>query len=384
MIYLDHNATSPLRPEAGQALASALSVGNASSVHASGRSARRLIEESRDAVASLAGAEATNVAFTSGATEANASALWGAVHGALDQEARLTRLFVSGLEHPSMRATAEAIAARVAGIRLATIPVLHDGQIDVEALRVLLREGKGRALVATMAVNNETGVVQPLEAIGKRVNDAGALWLVDAVQAAGKIAIDFAAWGADYLTLSAHKIGGLAGSGALIVKDGAPFAPMIAGGGQERARRAGTENVVGIATFGAAARAVAGLGDIARQSALRDRFERELSRRWPGVAIFGKASPRIGNTSNFAIPGTTAETAIPALDLDGICASSGAACSSGKVRASHVLTAMGVADALAAGAMRFSFGWSSQESDVDAALASLEKFVSRAIARTAA
>jgi cysteine desulfurase len=382
MIYLDHNATSPLRPEAAVAVTRASQTGgNPSSVHARGRAARAMVEEAREAVAKLAGARAQDVIFTSGGTEANALALYGAVYGALEAEARITRIFVSAIEHPAVLANAAAIAERVAGVRMAEIPVAVDGIVDVEALRVMLREGKGRTLVCVMAANNETGVVQPLDQIAKHVRDAGALLLVDAVQAAGKIPLAF---DADYLVMSGHKIGALEGVGALIVKDGAPLSPLVAGGGQERGKRGGTQNLVGIASFGAAASVAVTLGDMARQTALRDRFESELTRRWPQTVVFGAKAPRLGNTSNFAIPGVTAETALMALDLDGICVSSGAACSSGKVRASHVLTAMGVADDLASGAMRVSFGWNSEDTDPDAMLASLDKLVSRNRSRAAA
>jgi cysteine desulfurase len=382
MIYLDHNATSPLRPEAAAAVTRAGAVGgNSSSVHAQGRAARAMVEDAREAVAKLVGARAQDVIFTAGGTEADALALYGAVYGALEAEARITRIFVSAIEHPAVLANAAAIAERVAGVRMAEIPVTANGTVDVEALRVMLREGKGRALVCVMAANNETGVIQPLDQIAKHVRDADALLLVDAVQAAGKIALDC---DADYIAVSGHKIGALQGVGALIVRHGAPLSPLIAGGGQERGKRGGTHNIAGIASFGAAASAAASRADIPRQTALRDRFESELLRRWPDTIVFGANAPRLGNTSNFAIPGLSAETALMALDLDGICVSSGAACSSGKVRASHVLTAMGVANEPANGALRVSFGWNSKESDADSMLASLDKLVSRTRSRVAA
>lgn len=381
MTYLDHNATSPLRPESAAAVAHVLSAGgNPSSVHAAGRAARASVERAREQVAKLCGARAQDVIFTSSGTEANATALWGAVHGALDAEARLTRLFVSAIEHASVLANAAAIAERVAGVRCDQIPVTTEGVVDTEALRVMLREGKGRTLVAVMAANNETGVIQPLEAVAQLVKDANALLLVDAVQAAGKIEIDAAACGADYLTLSAHKIGGPQGAGALIVRDGAPFATFMLGGGQERGRRGGTENVAGIAGFGAAAEVAAELRDASRLASLRDRFEGELARRLPRAIVFGARAPRICNTSNFAIPGIVAETALMALDLDQVMVSSGAACSSGKVRPSHVLKAMGMADEIARGGLRVSFGWNSTEQDVDAVLVALDRLVSRAAA----
>ena len=384
MTYLDHNATSPLRPEAKAAVERALAVGgNPSSVHAAGRAARAMIEKARDQVARLAGARAEDVIFTSGGTEANALALWGAVNGAAEAGERITRLFVSAIEHDSVLANAAAIAERVPGIRLQTIPATADGIVDLEALRVLLREGKGRALLAVMAANNETGVVQPMAQITSLAKEAGALLLVDAVQAAGKITVEFAQ--ADYLSFSAHKIGGPQGAGALILRDGAPFAAQILGGGQERFRRAGTENLSGIAGFGAAAEMAQ--NDLTKTSAiakLRGRFETELKKISPDVEIFGAAAPRLVNTSNFALPGTAAETALMALDLDGVMVSSGAACSSGKVRPSHVLKAMGVSEELARSALRVSFGWNSTDADVDAAIASLSKLLSRVQARVAA
>ncbi len=356
--------------------------GNPSSVHGAGRAGRAVIEKAREAVAQLASARTEDVVFTSGGTEANALALWGAVYGALDAEARITRIFVSAIEHSSILANVEAIGARVSGVRVAAIPVTGEGVVDVEALRVMLREGKGRTLVAIQAANNETGVIQPLAAVATHVREAGALLLVDAVQAAGKIAV--IAPTADYLTLSAHKIGGPQGVGALIANENAPFAPLIAGGGQERSRRSGTENVPGIAGFGAAAAVAASLGDVAKIAALQARFESEMTQHWPEAVVFGVSAPRLCNTSNFALPGIQAETALMALDLDGIMVSSGAACSSGKVRPSHVLKAMGIAEEIARCALRVSFGWSSSDEDVGAMLGALERFISRAHPRAAA
>ncbi|GAA0531994.1 cysteine desulfurase [Rhizomicrobium palustre] len=378
MAYLDYNATSPLRAEAKVAAERAFALGgNASSVHASGRAARALIEEARQNVAALGGARAEEVIFTSGATESNALALWGAVMGSLeardaakDATARITRLFVSAIEHPAVLENAKAVAERFAGLRLEFIPVRTNGVVDLDALKDLLREGKGRALVALMAANNETGVVQPVDEVLTLVRAEGALLLVDAVQAAGKIALP----AADYLTLSAHKLGGLQGAGALIVRTGIPYAPLITGGGQERGARAGTENLAGIAAFGAAATAAAQENVT---PVLRDRFEAGLRKIAQEVTIFGVESLRLPNTSNFSLAPIPAETALMALDLDGVMLSSGAACSSGKVKRSHVLAAMGISEDVGACALRASFGWNSTEADVDAALSSISKLVAR-------
>jgi cysteine desulfurase len=381
MIYLDHNATSPLRAEAREAVEYALGIGgNASSVHERGRASRAVIENSRTQVAALAGARIEDVIFTSGGNEANALALWGTIHGAAGDGARITRLFISAIEHQSILANAAALAERVAGLRLELVPVTCDGVADLEALRAMLREGKGRVLIALMAANNETGVVQPIAEVAELARDAGALFLVDCVQAAGKIAMP----AADYVSLSAHKIGGPQGVGALILRAGAPFAAQILGGGQERGRRAGTENLSGIAGFGAACEIAARDLSVAKGiAALRDRFEDGLKRIAPDVEIFGARSIRLANTSNFALPGVPAETALMALDLDGVMLSSGAACSSGKVKSSHVLAAMGVEESLSRCALRASLGWNSTEADVDTALSSISRLLTRIRARAA-
>jgi cysteine desulfurase len=376
--YLDHNATSPLRPEAQAAMTRALSIGgNPSSVHAQGRAARAIVEEAREAIAHLAYVEAGDVIFTGGGTEANWLALNGAIQGAADADARITRLFVSAIEHDSVLSNARALAERSPGLRLEIIPSNIDGVVVAHDLFEMLRAGKGRALVAVMAANNETGAIQPIDDIAKVTKAANALLFVDAVQAAGKIALPQA----DYMSLSAHKLGGPQGVGALIVKTGAPFAAQIFGGGQEKSRRAGTENVSGIAGFGAAASAS---NDTARIAALRDDFEKELKQLSPGAIIFGENAPRLPNTSNFALNGIIAETAVMALDLDGVMLSSGAACSSGKVRPSHVLEAMGVPEEIARSGLRVSFGWNSAEADVGAAIAALAKLHSRARSRKVA
>jgi cysteine desulfurase len=305
------------------------------------------------------------------------------VEGALLAEQRITRLFVSAIEHSSVLAPAARLAERTAGLKLSTIPVTTDGMVDTEALRIMLREGKGRTLVAVMAANNETGAIQPVAEVSRLVREVGALLLVDAVTAAGKIDLDASL--CDYMTLSGHKIGGPQGVGALIVADGAPLAPQLLGGGQQKGLRAGTENLSGIAGFGAAARSLHDAqGERARIKHVRDRFERELKHAIPEAAVFAATAPRLVGTSNIALPGMAAETALIALDLDGVLASSGSSCSSGKVAPSHVLAAMGVDENLANCALRFSFGWSSTPEDADAAVASLVKLWQRARAPRAA
>ena len=391
MHFCDHNATSPLRPESREAIGHALGIGGSTaSVHAAGRAAHAIMEEARQSVARLAGAQPDEVIFTSGATESNSLALWGAVEGAMSEgdlltgkgPVRITRLFVSAIEHSSILKTAARVAERSAGVRLDLIPVTGDGVVDTEALRVMLREGRGRTLIAVMAANNETGVVQPLAEVSRLAREAGALLLVDAVTAAGKMDLDFSL--CDYMILSAHKLGGPQGSGALVLRAGAPFTPQLVGGGQQKGLRAGTENLSGIAGFGAAAKAVMkDEEERARLRIVRDDFESKLKVAIPGVIIFGEKVERLCNTSNFALPGLSGENIVIALDLDGVLVSSGSACSSGKVTPSHVLSAMGVDDKLAGASLRVSFGWNSSKEDGDAVVASLLNLSNRVKQRAA-
>lgn len=382
MIYLDHNATSPIRASAKRAMLDALEeCGNASSIHAAGRAARARVEHARESVARLADTDPRSVVFLSGGSEANNSALRGAIAGALAAEDRITRIFVSAIEHESVRAVAAALGETVPGLKVSEIPVTLAGVVDIPAFRLKLMQGKGRVLVSAMSANNETGAVQDLVAVADLVRtegSEGALLHVDAVQAAGRIPLSFDRLGADYMTLSAHKLGGPQGAGALLMKEGAPFLPLIAGGGQEMGRRSGTENVAAIAGFGAAAAEVSNFAaEVERLRALRDRFERELKERAPEAVIFAETVERLPNTSNFAIPGLAAETALIALDLDGVAVSSGSACSSGKVKPSHVLAAMRVDEALARCGLRVSFGWNNANGDVDAVIASLTRLIER-------
>ena len=357
--YFDWNATAPLRPEAKAAVASALEVtGNPSSVHTAGRAARCLVEEAREKVAALLGANPREVVFTSGGTEANALALTPALGDTL---------LVSAIEHPSVRSGGRFAA-------LDEFPVGSAGVADLAALKGLLA-GRSRSLVSLMLANNETGVIQPVAEAAALAHAAGGLLHVDAVQGPGRIACDFKALGADLMTLSSHKIGGPQGVGALIVRDGLALDAQIRGGGQERGTRAGTENVAGIAGFGAAAEATRlGLAaEAARMEALRGTLEAGIQAVAPKAVIFGAEVPRLPNTTLFSVPGMKAETAVIAFDLEGVAVSSGAACSSGKVAPSHVLAAMGVDSALSRGAIRVSLGCSTTDGDVGTILKAWEK-----------
>jgi cysteine desulfurase len=369
--YFDWNATAPLRPQAAEALREALSVpGNPSSVHAEGRAARRLVEEAREDVAALVAARPGDVFFTSSGTEANMLALTPAIQTADERQPR-EKLLISAIEHSSVRT-----GGRFPRGAVADIAVDADGRVDLAALADALA-GASRPLVSIMLANNETGVVQPIAQAAAIVHAAGGLLHVDAVQAVGRIACDVNALGADLMTLSAHKIGGPKGVGALVrAREDIHFPdPLIRGGGQERGLRAGTENVAGIAAFGAAAAAVRrqGAAEADHMRALRDKLESGLKTIAPGVVIFGAAVERLPNTTLFAVEGMKAETAVISFDLEGIAVSSGAACSSGKVQPSHVLAAMGVSPALTRGAVRLSLGWTSTEADIERCLGAWRK-----------
>jgi cysteine desulfurase len=367
-IYLDWNATTPLRVEARQAMAAAWDLpGNPSSVHAEGRQARRMIEEARTAVAEAVGAQPRNLVFTSSGTEANALALTpGLRKGA---GAPVERLAVSAIEHASV-----LTGGRFPPDAIGRIQVTPSGVVDLKRLASLLETG-GPALVSIMAANNETGALQPVREVAEIVHRAGGLLHVDAIQAFGKISFDINEIGADLVTLSAHKIGGPKGIGALVLADGIEGVdPLLLGGGQEMGRRAGTENVAGIAGFGAAVRAAIGAreADAAHLEGLRKRLEAGL-RETPRTIVFSDDVPRLPNTTLFTIPGLRAETAVIGFDLEGIAVSSGSACSSGKVQPSHVLEAMGFGAKLAQGAVRLSLGWSTTEADVESCLKAWRK-----------
>jgi cysteine desulfurase len=372
--YFDWNATTPLRPEAREALQAALALpGNPSSVHAEGRAARSLIERAREQVAHLVAARPANVIFTSSGTEANMLALTPAIETPAEKRPR-EKLLMSAIEHSSVRA-----GGRFPRAAIEDIPVEADGRVNLATLADIVARAS-RPLVSIMLANNETGMVQPVAAAAAIVHAAGGLLHVDAVQAAGRIPCDIGALGADLLTLSAHKIGGPKGVGALLrASEDIHFPdPLIRGGGQERGARAGTENVAGIAAFGAAAAAAhRQLADeAAHMLALRDLLEEGLRAVSQQAVVFGADAERLPNTTLFSLPGVKAETAIIALDLEGVAVSSGAACSSGKVQPSHVLAAMGVSPSLLRGAVRVSLGWTTHKADVERFLGAWRKVAS--------
>lgn len=368
--YLDYNATAPLRAEVREAFTEALSLyGNPSSVHAEGRAARAAIEAARVKVAKLVGARPEDVIFTSGGTEANALALAA-------QAGEAWHCYISAVEHPSVLA-----GGRFYPETTTKIPVTPDCIIDLDILAAELEKhhlGGWRPFVSLMAANNETGAIQPVAEAAKIVHNAGGLLHSDAVQAAGRMKLDMAAIGADMLSLSAHKIGGPKGVGAVVLKEGVSVEPLIKGGGQERRRRAGTENVASIVGFGVAAelagRDLAKAPEVAR---LRDALEAGALAIAPAAVVLSGRVPRLPNTTCIAVPGAKAETLVIGLDLAGVAVSSGSACSSGKVEASHVLRAMGVAPEITQGAIRVSLGFGTLNTDIERFLLAFGELITR-------
>ena len=361
-IYLDHNATSPLRREAREEILRVLdsSAANPSSLHAEGRAARAIVDRARDRVAELAGAKPAEVVFTSGGSEAVAAAVRGVCDRAPNE---LRRIVVSEIEHSAVLESA-ALAAR-RGFVVVKVPCNAQGRVKVD--RFVMQLGDGVALAALQWANNETGVIQPVEEVGRACRERGVPFLVDAVQAAGKVALEPKKVFADLLALSGHKLGGPQGTGALVVRSGIELAPLIGGGAQETRRRGGTEAVAAIAGFGAAAEA-ARLGmkeETPRMLHLRAKIETRLREVFPDVRFHGQTASRLPNTVNFALPGVSGETLVIAADLAGIALSTGSACASGAVEPSHVILAMGFGEAEARGAVRLSVGWSTTHRDVD-------------------
>ena len=366
-VYLDHNATTPVADAVLEAMLPYLGrqYGNPSSRHTLGREARAALDRAREQVAALVNAQPSQIVFTSGATEANNLALKGWCRDRAD-----SILAVGATEHPSVLATAMRLRRQGAGVSL--LPVDARGKIDEKALEVTLEQGAG--LVSVMLANNETGVIQDVQAITERAHAHGVLVHTDAAQAAGKIEVDFDACGVDMMSLSAHKLCGPKGAGALVVARSVDLEPLLHGGGQERGMRAGTENVAAIVGFGMAAeRALQGLHETRdRMQALRDYLETGLSR-LAGIEIFAADAPRLPNTVYMALPGVDGETAVMLLDQDGIAVSSGSSCSSGDTEPSHVLLAMGVDPERARCAVRISLGSDNTRADIDALLGALER-----------
>jgi cysteine desulfurase len=361
--YLDYNATAPIRPEAREAVIAAMeTAGNPSSVHAEGRAARRMVEEARAQVGRLAEVPARCVTFASGATEAVNAAL-NPRFGVGPERRLLDRLIVAAGEHLCVLQ-----GHRFPVSAVETAPLLADGRVDLDWLTEACRR-PGRPLLALQGANNETGVVQPVAEAAAIVHAAGGFVFCDAVQLAGRAVFSIAALGADAIALSAHKIGGPKGAGAVIAAsfDFSLGDPLLRGGGQERGGRAGTEGVASIAGFGAAAQAAGTetAKEAARLLALRERLADAVRELAPDAVMFGEGAPRLPNTVCFAVPGVEAATLMIALDLAGVAVSLGSACSSGKVAPSHVLAAMGVEPRLARGAIRVSLGWGSTEDDVE-------------------
>ncbi len=358
--YLDHNATSPLRPVARAAMLSAWEVGgNASSVHAEGRAARKLLDDCRETLAFALGCLPQMITFTASGTEANNMAL---------RSVGAERILVSAVEHPSVLA-----AARASGKAVERIPVDRDGRVDLAALEPMLRGAN--VLVSVMLANNETGVIQPIAEVVALARKAGALVHVDAVQGFGKIPVNVGLLGCDLMSVAAHKVGGPVGVGALVIRDGLAVESLIVGGGQELRRRAGTENLA----------AIAGFASISQEkplnvSTLRDELESSLE----DAAILGQGAERLPNTTCFAMPGFRAETLLMNFDLAGVAVSSGSACSSGKVGRSHVLDAMGAAPEISAAAIRVSLGWNTTAADVQHFITVWKQLVARHRARQAA
>lgn len=377
-IYLDHNASAPLLPEARAAHIAALDLtGNPSSVHAQGRALRAVVDKARTEVAKLAGAERDQVVFTGSATEAISQAIIGGARAF-----KADAIVVSEGEH-----TAVLRAADATGLPVKRVGLDADGLIKVEQIAGAIADADRvgmRILVAVHLINNETGVMQPVDRIETLVGPSPHFLFVDAVQAFGKMVLEFASRPPDLMAISSHKIGGGTGAAALLMKGHADQVRLIPGGGQESGRRGGTENAPAIAGFGAATVAFpdrfyrADVGTLVRAA------EDGMRSMCPELVIFGESADRIGNVSNFAVPGVRNSVAMMGLDLAGISVSSGSACSSGKVGTSHVLAAMGVRNDLSECALRISFGWSSTMADVEAYLKAFGEVVGRHKARRVA
>jgi len=364
-VYLDHNATSPLKPEVKDSMISVMDApGNPSAIHKYGRDARGRVEMARLHVGQMLNIDPMGVIFTSGATEANNLAL---------NLPLAERFLVSAVEHPAVLKAREDIEI---------IPVTTDGIIDLKALETLLQESKKPTLVSVMMVNNETGIIQPIQEITQLVHKYNGFVHTDAVQAIGRIPVDMCALKVDLMSLSGHKIGGPQGMGALVFTNCVEPHPILKGGGQEKQRRAGTENLTGIVGLGKACEcAVQSLEDYQKLKIWRDYIESEVKDIHPETIFFGQNVERVTNTSLFSIPGLSSETLVISLDIEGVAVSNGSACSSGKITPSHVLKAMGASDEEALGAVRVSLGWNTTEDDVTAFIKTFKKIFNRVKSR---
>jgi len=372
VIYLDHNAITPLRPEAISAVERALRVfGNPSSVHAAGRAARDVLDLARADVAAALGAKPSEVVFTSGATESAATAIRGVLGSA---PAGRRRLVVTSIEHPCVLSLARALERQ--GTPLTVVPVDRRGLVDADAFRAAL--GTDVALACAMRANNETGVILPVRELALAARQFGAAFFCDAVQAAGKMALDVRDLGADLVALTAQKFGGPRGAGVLWIAPGLKLAPLL-GGEQERGRRGGTENLPGLAGLAAALTAAVRDRPAAeeRLAAMRDRLERGLVEAVPGTRVNSAGAPRLANTSSITFAGADAEALLMALDLEGVCASAGAACHSGSTSPSGVLLALGLTEAEARSTLRFSLGWNTTAEEIEEALRRIPPVVRR-------
>lgn len=366
MIYLDYNATAPTKKISAEAVMVAMShSGNPSSVHGLGREARKIVEDARAKIARAVNARPQDIIFTSGGTEAN--------NQVLRTQVGIRRILISDIEHDGVLA-----AANASGLTVEHIPVDNNGIIDLDFLTERLAADEGRALISVMLVNNEVGTIAPVKEAARIAHDAGALIHTDAVQAFGKIALDFGELEVDFMSLTAHKMGGPLGIGVLIHRPGMDVNPLITGGGQEMARRSGTENVPGIAGMGAAADLVdEDIGAGPRIAALRDGMENAILAISPNSRIYGKGAPRLPNTTMISMPGVPGETQVMAMDLDGYAVSTGSACSSGKVKKSRILDAMGCPDKEAGEAIRVSLSPTTTQEEIDGFVAAWQKLFER-------
>jgi cysteine desulfurase len=375
-VYLDNNATTPVLPEVLEAMQSYFGehFGNASSIHHHGQETRAAVERARESVASLVGCRASEIVFTSGGTEGDNLAIFGLANSRSNKAGH--HVITSTIEHHAVLNSCKHLEA--SGGEVTYVPVDGRGQVDADDVRRALRPNT--RLITIMMANNETGVLQPVEAIGKVAAEADVYFHTDAVQAAGKVALDVKRIGCDLLSISGHKMYAPQGVGALYVRKGTILRPMLFGGSHERSRRAGTENVPGIVALGRAAelaQEALARGDLERISAQRDRLEQTILGEVEAAGLNGKGAPRVPNTASIYFDYIEGEALVIALDLKGLAVSTGAACSSGAIEPSHVLTAMGLSPERARGSLRFSLGKQNAAEDLDFALDLVPQTVAR-------